>query len=131
MTEPRATSLRRRDDRLIGDSNTRLSLLEQRNRLADEAHERRYGAIERAITDLSSQIDTALGTMASQSSELSASPAGRRVLGELATLRDAVKAHNEFIQQMTGGLRLARFALGTSFLSVMANVVMWLAIAGR
>ena len=69
--------------------------------------------------------------MASQSAELSASPAGRRVLGELSQLREDVDQHDDFVQQMTGALRLARFALGTSVLSVVANIILAFSVIGK
>lgn len=117
-------ALRRQSDRALADFDKRLALLEQARELDARSRDAHFRAIEQSISALGTKIDTALTTMVTQSAEPSASPAGRAVLSRLADLTTTVDAHDDFVQQVTGALRMARFALGTSFLSAIGTVVL-------
>ena len=54
---------------------------------------------------------------------MSGSPAGRLVSKAMADLTTTVETHEAYIQQAQGALRLARWALGSSLLALVASVL--------
>ena len=104
--------------------STRLALIERGIEADAKTRGVEFLRLEGVIATLTSKVDAAISVMQEQSAEAEKSPAGRTILVQLADLKKTVGEHDDFVQQMTGGLRLARFALGTSFLSAIGTVVL-------
>ena len=124
MTADPTPNLRRLDDQLMADIDKRMALVEQARVMDASARDAHFRALERQIEVLAAKIDTVLTTMAATTSDPAASSAGRQLVARLTSIEETVETHDDFVQQMTGALRLARFALGTSFLSVIGNLVL-------
>lgn len=127
------TTLRRHDDQMLADFDKRLALIEQGNDLHAKANEARSAALQHAIDGLTVEVRNALQLISTATSDPSASPAGRQLMASDAELRKDVDdvsrasdGHEQFINEARGALRLAKFALGTSFLSVAGNVILGL-----
>jgi hypothetical protein len=122
--------LRRRDDSLLASLDKRLALLEQAHTLEGHAAVSRSQVVERAVDAVSSKVDAAVTLWQMSSADPAASPAGRALLaaaadlkGDLAVITVKVNAHDDFIQQTAGAIRLARWAIGTSLFAVIVQVL--------
>jgi hypothetical protein len=130
--------LRRLDDQLLASLDKRLALLEQAQDLGAKAAEARSTSHDRAIETLRTEVKASLNAWQSSSAEPSASPAGRALLGDIAEVKIDVAAmgvkvdrHDELIQQFQGAIRLARFAIGTSALAAILQVIQLINMIGR
>jgi hypothetical protein len=119
MTE----DMRRSGDALLTDIDKRLALVEQAQRLNDRAADMRWTTIEKAIGSLTAEVRAFASVMQAESAEPEASPAGRAMSTSLNALASTVAAHDAFIQQTQGALRLARFAVGSSLIALVVSVL--------
>ena len=115
--------MRRSGDALLTDIDKRLALVEQAQRLGERASEHRWAEIERSIATLTAEVRKFAETSAAGAAELSGSAAGRLVGKAIADLTTTVAGHEAYIQQAQGALRLARWALGSSLLALVASVL--------
>lgn len=129
---PTAT-LRRREDVVLADFDKRLALIEQGADLHAKANEARQTSLQHGLDLLTAEVRTALSLIATATADPAASPMGRQLLAsdndlrrQLDDERQVVDSHDRFIAEARGALRLARFALGTSFLAVLGNIALGL-----
>lgn len=115
--------LRRRDDVLLSDIDKRLALLEQATSTAERTRDARDKAFEHQLSAVGARIEAAITLWQQTSSEPQASPAGRAVLARVEPLEETVADHEVFIQQAQGAMRLARYALGTSVISLVLGII--------
>lgn len=119
--------LRRRDDIALASIDKRLALVEQAGDANAKVADARWTTVEASIRAL----DTKMDNLGASLSEPQASPAGRSLLSDLSEMRGDVREHETFIAEVRGGLRLARFALGTSFISVVGNIILAIIVVGH
>lgn len=122
--------LRRQDDIALAGIDKRLALLEQAHGHQAKLAEARSMASDRALEALGVEVKSAIVLWQTVTAEPQASPAGRALASDIEELRvkhiDDLRAkvdeHDDFMQQVLGTLRLARFALGTSLLALVVSV---------
>lgn len=138
--------LRRKDDLQLAALDKRLSLSEQARDLHAQVQDARLATISESMKSLDSKIDSATERLAAKIdttlaaiAEPTSSPAGRALQSEIDELRNKVEridgsvtGHDTFLSEVRGALKLARFALGTSFLAVLGNIALAFAyVAGQ
>lgn len=121
------TDLRRQSDIALGSIDKRLALVEQAADSNAKVADARWGTVEAAIRAVDAKLDTVTAAM----TEPAASPAGRALAADIVELTSDVRTHETFLAEVRGALRLARFALGTSFISVVGNIVLAIAMTGQ
>jgi hypothetical protein len=115
--------LRRQDDLALAGIDKRLALLEQATTLGAKTAEARADAHDRQVAALGTKIDSAVALWHTIASEPQGSAAGRALLQDIGELKATVAAHELFIQQANGALRLTKFALGASLIAFAASLI--------
>lgn len=124
MSDYRALDdLRRQDDVVLASLDKRLALLEQSGRLQADAADARGRSLETLINSLGTKLDSATERWQAVTAEPAASPAGRALVASMAQLRETVDEHEALVQQMSGALKFARLAFGTSILAGFVSFV--------
>lgn len=108
---------------MLTEFDKRLALLEQFITIHAKTSDTRWEAVSAQITALGLEIRAILSQVQASAGDATASPAGRAIVAGIAEIRADVDRHDTFITELNGALRLARFALGTSFLSVVGAIV--------
>ncbi len=123
--DPRRTrdDRRRASETLLSDIDKGLALVEQAQRLGDTANEHRWTLLERSIEGLTIEVRKYAELSAAGAAELSGSAAGRQVARHIDELSATVADHETFILETRGALRLARWAMGSSLLALVASVL--------
>lgn len=116
--------LRRVSDHMLADFDKRLALVEQAQNLHAKASEARQEAVQKSIEALAAEIRGILNILQSSTADPKASPAGRQLSEDLEFLKKEVQEHDDFVSEVRGAIKLARFALGTSLLSALGTLVL-------
>jgi hypothetical protein len=123
-------ALRRQDDQLLASVDKRLAVLEAVGRVGEATSEARHKTLERTLENIEKKVDDAAALVTLTSTDIAGTPVGRFISQELTELHAAdeghglaIDAHQKFIDQATGAVKLAKFALGTSALSVIASLI--------
>ena len=119
-----------RDTALLADIDKRLALLEQAQRVESGAREQRDKGFQVQLTGIGNRLDHTLDLWQTVTSDPAASAAGRAIGVRLSTVEVTVDEHEDFIRQAEGAMKLARWALGTSLVSLVATIVAILAALG-
>ena len=108
---------------MLNQFDKRLALLEQSHEHESKISAARGNAAEKAIEVIGAKIDSAIAMWQAVTAEPTASPAGRAMTADINELAVKVAAHEQYIQQANGALRIARFALGTSLVALVGLVL--------